>query len=874
MKRRAKMSLKPWWHVTTPHKDIREGKIGDFAADLRSILKNEASIEYLDPETFFRRTHLTKGLENIIKDVLLVLAGKESSKIIQIQTPFGGGKTHALICLYHLIKLGENASHIGEVRKLLKTIGLTKVPKANVAVFVGTVPDVLKGKTPWGEIAEQLGVYELVKEHDEKRITPGREILEKILGKTRPTLILIDELTEYTVKAKEFEDQIFAFCQELTEAVKSSKQCVLLCTLPSSAPYGERGEAVLNQLIRIFGRMQTIYTPVEGEEIYEILRKRLFEDLGEARDRETVVGRYFELYQKLGDEIPSEARDLSYKEKLRKAYPFHPELIDVLFERWATLPTFQRTRGVLRLLAHIISDLYKREDPSPLIQPSSINLANPSIRRLFIEHIGEAFESVIASDIAGENAKAVRIDKNIGSEYLKFKVAQGLATSIFFYSFSGGEKRGVTDKRLRLAFLREGIPPAIIGDALRKLEDLDGPLYLHVEKGLYYFSSAIGLNRLIVEREEAVKEEDIKEEIKRRLEKNAGTDFDVYLWPASDADVPDNKKLKLVVLPFDLPAGDLKTQEFVRNLLNRYSSKIRTYKNTLVFLLADSKEYDALKFNVRRLLALKSIKEDKEKMKTLTEEDKHRLDEKFRDLDSGLWFRIISTYRYLVKGSEDGIKTFDMGIPTIEGRQTLTGRVKEFLRDQDELLLKLAPKVLLEKVIAKDEEKKSFADLLEAFASFPSLPMLDNENVLKNTIRQGVQNGEFGLIVGEKIRYMEPILEDITDDVQIVRKEIAIEKKEKIGKFPEVVAKPITEEKLIPEMIRGIKLVVKVPWDKLHDFVRGVLSPLRMEEADIKKLEIKIEATSTKGIKKETIDMKVRETLKQINADIIEEELK
>jgi hypothetical protein len=292
------------------------------------------------------------------------------------------------------------------------------------------------------------------------------------------------------------------------------------------------------------------------------------------------------------------------------------------------------------------------------------------------------------------------------------------------------------------------------------------------------------------------------------------------------------------------------------------------------FLLADSKEYDALKFNVRRLLALKSIKEDKEKMKTLTEEDKHRLDEKFRDLDSGLWFRIISTYRYLVKGSEDGIKTFDMGIPTIEGRQTLTGRVKEFLRDQDELLPKLAPKVLLEKVIAKDEEKKSFADLLEAFASFPSLPMLENENVLKNTIRQGVQNGEFGLIVGEKIRYMEPILEDITDDAQIVRKEIAIEKKEKIGKFPEVVAKPITEEKLIPEMIRGIKLVVKVPWDKLHDFVRGVLSPLRMEEADIKKLEIKIEATSTKGIKKETIDMKVKETLKQINADIIEEELK
>ena len=867
------MSLKPWWHVATPHKDIQEGKIGDFAADLRSILKNEASIEYLDPEIFFKRTHLTKGLENIIKEVLLVLAGKESSKIIQIQTPFGGGKTHALICLYHLIKLGEKASHIGEIRKLLNTLRLKKVPKANIAVFVGTVPDVLRGKTPWGEIAEQLGVYELVKEHDEKRITPGREILEKILEKTRPTLILIDELTEYIVKAKEFEDQIFAFCQELTEAVKSSKQCVLLCTLPSSAPYGERGEAILNQLIRIFGRMQTIYTPVEGEEIYEILRKRLFEDLGEARDHEITIGKYFELYQKLGDEIPSEARELSYKEKMRKAYPFHPELIDVLFERWATLPTFQRTRGVLRLLAHIIADLYKREDPSPLIQPSSINLSNPSIRRLFIEHIGEAFESVIASDIAGENARAVRIDKSIGSEYLKFKVAQGLATAIFLYSFSGGEKRGVTDKRLRLAFLREGIPPAIIGDALRKLEDLDGPLYLHVEKGFYYFSSAIGLNRLIVEREETIKEEEIIEEIRRRLEKNAGTDFDVYLWPASDADVPDNKKLKLIVLSLELPLGESKTQRFIQNLLNKYATKIRTYKNTLIFLVADPKEYDALKFNTRRFLALKSIKEDKEKMKTLTDEDKNRLDEKFKDLDSGLWFRIISTYRYLIKSSEDGIKTFDMGIPTIEERQTLTGRVKEFLRDQEELLSKLAPKVLLEKAIAKDEEKKSFADLWEAFASYPSLPMLEDENVLKNTIKQGVQNGEFGLIIGEKVCYMEPVLEEITDDAQVVRKEIAIEKKEKMGKVLEVPTKPIIEKKPTPGMVNRIKLVVRIPWDKLHDLVRGVLSPLHVEGAEIEKLEIKIEATSQKGIKKETIDMKVKETLNQIDSEILTEEI-
>ncbi|RLI98027.1 MAG: hypothetical protein DRP00_02915, partial [Candidatus Aenigmatarchaeota archaeon] len=402
--------MKPWWQIAIPHKDIREGRIGDFAADLRSIMEGKASLEYVDSETFFKRTHPTKGLKNIVKDVLLTLAGKEEKgKVIQLQTPFGGGKTHALVYLYHLFK-GE-FTPTEDIKEILKECGLKEIPKAKVAVFVGTVPDPLKGKTPWGEIAEQLGTYELVKEHDEKRITPGREILEKILSRNEPTLLLIDEITEYVVKAKEFEDEIFAFCQELTETVsKSLTRCVLVCTLPSSAPYGERGERVLSQLQKIFGRMQLIYTPVEGEEIYEIIRKRLFEDLGKVSDHEAVATEYFELYQRLGEEVPSETREIHYKEKIKKSYPFHPELINILFERWGAIPSFQRTRGVLRLLAEIVADLFKRQDPSPLIQPANVNLSNSRIRRMFIEHIGEVFESVLASDIVGDDARTVKMD--------------------------------------------------------------------------------------------------------------------------------------------------------------------------------------------------------------------------------------------------------------------------------------------------------------------------------------------------------------------------------------------------------------------------------------------------------------------------------
>jgi hypothetical protein len=872
--------MKPWWKVAIPHRDVREGRISDFAADLRSIIKGEASVEYIDPETFFRRTHLTKGLENIVSDVLVTLSKEgEKGKVIQIQTPFGGGKTHALVYLYHLFKNGERFKHIPDIEKILGKIGLKNVPKVKVAVFVGTAQDPLRGKTPWGEIAEQLGAYDLVKEHDEKRLSPGREILEKILNNNKPVLLLIDELTEYIVKAKEFEDQVFAFSQELTEAVsKSLTQCVLVCTLPSSAPYGERGEKVLNQLQRIFGRMQVIYTPVEGEEIYEIIRKRLFEDLGDPKEHEIVASEYFDLYQRLGEEVPPEFREIRYKEKIKKAYPFHPETIDVLFERWGTIPTFQRTRGVLRLLAEIVHDNFVRQDPSPLIQPANINLSNSRIRRMFVDHIGEVFESVLGSDVVGEDARTVKIDRQMGSEYAKFKVATGLATSIFFYSFPATERRGISIQRLRVAFLREGIPPAIVGDALKKLEDIDGPLYLHFEKGLYYFSSQVGLNRIILDKEEAIKEEEIKEEIKRRIEKIAGKDFEVYVWPASNADIPDNKKLKLVILPLELMVDNPNTDKFIQDILTNYSTGYRTYKNTLMFLVSDPNEYDGLKESVRRYLALKTITSDKEVWKTLTEADKERANQWFKDKDSEVWFKIISTYRYLIKGSKDGLKEFDLGIPTVGEKPSFTMRVKHYLKDQEVLLDKLSPKVLLEKTFSEKDERKSLVEIWEAFLKYYELPLLESESVLKNAVAKGVQDGVFGLLIGDKVWYEESVSPpEISDDTIVVRKEIAAKMREEVkGEKIEREITPTKQEevKASPqvgkESLRRIAIEAEIPWDKLSDLIRGVFMPLNREGAKIS-LKMKIEATSEKGISKDTLDLKVRETLRQIGAKITEE---
>ncbi len=500
------MVSKPWWSVAVPHKDIREGRLDEsvFAAKLGDVLESRGSIEYRDPETFFRKTHLTPGLRKLCAVVVSKLSGGKGEAFIQLRTPFGGGKTHALIALYHLFKNADALSGLEVTKSILQENGLKQVPKARVAAFVGTEADAIRGLTPWGEIAKQLGSYSLVEEHDKKRISPGTGILVKLLEyAVKAAAVNLKDITgaEGTLKG-----QLSSFLQELSEAVTSVDRCAVIATLPSSIleHYDEAAEHTLMQLQKISGRAEAIYTPVEGEEVYEVIRKRLFDELGDPKVHRVVADEYFDIYSRLGEEVPPEFREEDYKRKITKAYPFHPETIDKLYERWSTFATFQRTRGVLRFLAEVVSDLYKREYPAALIQPSHINLDNSAIRSELVKHIGNQFEGVIASDIIGPNANSSKIDREMASEYSKFKVATGLATAVFFNSFSAAaERKGISVQRLRVAFLREGIPFPIIGDAVKRLEN---ELYfLHSDKSLYYFLSSPNINRIIIDKEEAVK---------------------------------------------------------------------------------------------------------------------------------------------------------------------------------------------------------------------------------------------------------------------------------------------------------------------------------------------------------------------------------
>ncbi|MGQ9616444.1 MAG: ATP-binding protein [Spirochaetota bacterium] len=868
------MALLNWWEVTTPHEDIRKGLMSGaiFAADLGDVVSGKAPLEYCDAGIFFQKTYLTHGLKNLLYNVLSRLSGgkdlpsataaQAGDPVIQLQTPFGGGKTHALLALYHAVKNREKVKHLEVISKLPES------KNAKVAVFVGTQADPIKGRTPWGEISYQLGVYDKVKEHDEKRRSPGKEVLNAILGGD-PVLILMDEIVEYAVKAKDFADQISAFSQELTEAVKSKNNCCLVCTLPSSAPYGEAGERALSELQRIYGRVEAVYTPVEGVEIYEIIRKRLFDDLGNEKIRKEVAQSYFDLYQKLGTDVPSDVKEIGYRERIEHAYPFHPELIDVLYERWGSYPTFQRTRGVLRLLAEVVADGLRQKIPSPLIQSSLVNLENQTIRREFIKHIGNEYDSVIAADIAGKNAKAPKIDKEMGSEYEKYGIASGIATSVFLYSFSGAEKKETSLPRIRIALLREGIPHTIVGDAIGKLEE--ELWYFHSERKQYAFRNRPNLNRVIVDREETISNERIQEELRNLIQKNAGKALEVYLWPEDAKDIPDSKSLKLAILAPEYSYDSEKVKKLTFELFEKAGTGFRVYKNTLFALVMEGAQYFTLSNSLKRFLALIEIQNDKGLIDTLTKESQDELRKKLRDAEKDMPFRILTAYRHLALLEEKGVVWKDLGIPTIGASPSISERVKQYLKDQEKILSRLTPKYILDRAFTRDENEKELRDIYELFLKTQGMPLLENENVLFDTVKEGVRTGFIGVRKGNDVYYNQDVSPVM--DFAILRGEVAKEIKER-GLKKEVEFEPPFPQSPIyrptpPQRLGVSRLTVKakIPWDRLSSVVSGVIKPLK-DKGFPPEITIEIKAETENEFDRNTLDTKVKETLLQIGAEI------
>jgi hypothetical protein len=746
--------MRAWYEVIKPRADILSGELNEaiFAANLADVLQGRAPLEYRDPAHFFQQTYPTRGLINLLATVAKRLASGVGDSVIQLQTPFGGGKTHALISLYHLFRHGMQYRDAALVCQSLERAGLDALPEVRIACFVGEDADPLKGKTPWGALAEQLGVYPLVQEHDLRRRAPGRDLVLQMLGE-QPTLILLDELVPYLVGAKDLQDQVLVFCQQLTEAVGVAPRAALVATLPSSAPYGAEGERALHQLEQIFGRVQALYTPVEGDEFFRVLRQRLMQEVIDPTELDRIVDAFIDLYKR--SDVPEEARQDAYRERMRLAYPFHPLVIDTLDRRWSTYSTFQRTRGVLKFLASVLRDMYERQVNTPLILPAHLNLEHAPIRQELMRHITNQYAGVISQDIAGAGANAVQIDQQLGAEYAPMRIASGLATAIFFGSFSAGEQVGVTEPELRLASLRPNLPPAVIGDALHKLSQK--LWFLHSEGGLYAFRLTPNLNKILLEKEEQVRAQELAERIREEVEARLGREtLQPLAFPNYASDIPDTKELKLVVLAPEHLFGKTETEAFVQELLTRAGDKPRVYRATCFVLAPDANELEQLQRRVKQLLALKAIQDDSNLMQSLSDEDKKTVITRISDIPSALPQLVLSAYRHLAMWRENEVKWFNLGIPTAGKQEPLSSRVVSYLRKEELLVDRVSPQLVRNKVVGADTSKP-LAEVVDAFYKYPFLPMVETPQVVVDAVQRGVQEGLFAVQIGERVYFKEPV---------------------------------------------------------------------------------------------------------------------
>jgi predicted AAA+ superfamily ATPase len=777
-------SLKPWREVVSPHKDVASGRYqqAEFAADLWQVHLGEGSDEYRQPAEFFRRTYLTESLQHLLKGALRRLSGEGGDPVVQLQTNFGGGKTHSMLALYHLFSNTAPGELLG-IDSVLTDAGVTKVPGGvKRVVLVGnkispgnpvTKPDGSVIRTLWGELAWQLGgkeAFQRVKADDENATSPG-DVLRELMNKYGPCVILIDEWVAYArqlhddgdLPAGTFETH-FTFAQALTEAAKGAKQCLLVVSLPASdtaaSPHaqaddeevgGLRGRTALARLRNVIGRVEASWTPASTEEGFEIVRRRLFEPLTENAQfvaRDTVAREFYDLYRTQQQEFPPECRDLDYEKRIKAAYPIHPEIFDRLYTDWSTLVKFQRTRGVLRLMAAVIHSLWEKGDRNPLILPATIPMDDPRVRDELTRYLPDTWKPVIEKDVDGPNALPLRIDgdvPNLG----KFHACRRVARTIYLGSAptATAANRGVEDRRVKLGCVMPGESPAVFGDALRRLSA--AATYLYQDGPRYWYSTQPTVTKLAEDRAEQLKRDAdrVVQEIEKRLRddlRSSGAFQKIHAMPLSSADVPDEMSARLVVLgvehPFSKEAGG-KAQAAAAAILESRGNAPRLFRNTLVFLAVDEMRLQDVDEALRQYLAWKSIVEERVTL-NLDPQQAKQAEERLRAADSTVKGRLPEAYQWLLVPTQTSPQaSIEWQSYRLNGQESLAVRASNKLRNEELLIPALAGTRLrmeLDSIPLWRGDHVAIKQLAEDFAQYAYLPRLTDPKVLAAAVKDGL----------------------------------------------------------------------------------------------------------------------------------------
>ncbi|MCY4533098.1 MAG: DUF499 domain-containing protein [Gammaproteobacteria bacterium] len=776
------MSLKPWREIARPHKDVLEGtfKQSEFAADITQVANGTATDEYQDAEKFFSRTYITEGMRLLLISVAQRLASHGGDPVIQLQTAFGGGKTHTLLAVYHLASLEVGTDKLAGIPPVLDEAGIQSLPHAKVAVIDGinlspSQPRQYGGvtvNTLWGELAWQLlgeEGYQMVADSDAYGTSPGKEVLTVLVHKAAPCVILIDELVAFIrqlelgkrFKAGTF-DSNMSFIQALTEAMKAVPNAIMLASLPASEleAGGTMGKQALESIEKYFARIENVWKPVGTEEAFEIVRRRLFETPGERAEVEGICRQFSDFYRHNAEMFPVETQSNEYFERLCRSYPIHPEIFDRLYEDWSTLEKFQRTRGVLQYMAIVIHRLWNSDNKDALIMPGSLPLEDSNVRNKSIHYLPQGWEPVIEREVDGTRSAPYDIDGH-HTLFGGVQAARRTARTIFLGSAPSTREqmiRGIQVERVLMGTVQPGQTIGVFEDVLKRLRDRLH--YLYSDKDRYWLDTMPNLRREMESRKQNINErEELLPLLKTRVTGVFGRIHQfggVHVFTPS-ADVPDDYATgpRLVVLPTNGAYSRSETNQAfaaAEEILRNRGDQPRQKQNRLIFLAPDYDVVSRLKEQGRIFLAWQSIVADIESG-TLNQDFSH-LNQAKRNrygADQSLSQLVRETYKWLIAPIEEFVK----GKPTLNWEvvsvsptaPNLIHAIEEKLREEEWLIYEWSPihlrNVLNQWYLKDGVEDVSALKVWQDSCHYLYLPRLVNDNVFRNAINQGVESEDF-----------------------------------------------------------------------------------------------------------------------------------
>jgi len=766
------MNPKTWYELCTLRDDVRSGKLtlDEFAADLNDARMGVAPAVYREPGMFFDRTYPTHRMKRMVTSVLERLSGRGGAPVLRLQVAYGGGKTHTLITLLHLAEHGHALAHHATVQEFLTFAGLSEAPKARVALLPGDKMDVIEGlevygptgrprqvRTLWGALAYQLAGdagYARLKRHDEEFTVPAEPLLVDLLSVPQEeglgSLILVDEAIWYYRSSVNRNPRTLGtikdFYQVLTQAVGKVNQATMVASLIAShiEANDATGTQCLLALDEIFGRIAEPVEPVTRDDVAEILRRRLFARYPTSlRERRPAIDAMMAAMNRLA--LPETQRNQAAYERYLESYPFHPELINVLYQKWTQMDNFQRTRGALRLLAVALREA-EGHDHAPMIAPNTLlryqsnggrHSLSPALSEL-IEVLSESHKWLSA--LTGELEKARQIQDRLPT--LKQRELEQAVIATFLHSQPLGQRATPADLYALLAHPQ--IDAAAVEEGLRKWRQQSW--FLVEDHDVWQLGTIPNLTHMHYQATQAVPEAEINDELRRRIKsvsqlKAADSGVKVHILPRSPRDIDDDLRLHYLVLdPTCAVTPGYPIPQAAEDYFNQKAGP-RIYRNNIVALVPESASVAGLREQVRRWLGWKRL-EEPESNRLLTEEQKRQLPRRKKEATSTLPEAVLGAYRIALAVDEEG----EIEAQTLRSSNGLTPfeRLKTMLAEEERLVLTLDPDLILPdsylELWADEQTSQRVTSLMEAFGQFPRLPRLLKAESLYETLKNGIRN--------------------------------------------------------------------------------------------------------------------------------------